>query len=480
MKIKKGLILTIAILTSINLVSCNNNTSSSNNSNSSQVTYTPNKLEQPGTISSINDIVNYLKKDTSSYSIQITQDGIIQMYKAFTPNYMYNEYTFDDKYSDGYIFADKGVCKFEFDENDDIKLSEVLSEEDSVITKLYDNNTVSSLYNWSLNGDLSGTSYTLSKKNEIMRFLKTCGISASSYLDLTDGVLKLELKADSNNSPYLLIDFTLEGTVTTTYSIKIFNLGTASISSLDDLVNSTPHAYIVNYDLKAIRELFKNDNYTRFVYDDNNNVMETEYFTSQYYYNDFSDEYLKQEPTLISYMKGYLYINEEEKLSLYGNTSLYYQDVYMFYVNNRTSFQLVTREDPNNPGYAQGGFTQKQDDVTEVMNYPKNLVLFDNYYKFTQKEDGSYSTTDSTIIADVISNFGVTASSGVTMAATDLVISFTKDDNASIKDITLTLNTQNYITGDALDPFVFNFSNFGTTSYQIVEDYITSNNLTRY
>lgn len=486
MKFKKGLILTITFLSGLGLVSCNDNTSSSSNSSNSSnsetnITYTPNKLEAPGTITSVNDFVNYIKKDTSSYSIQIIQDDIVQMYKVFTPNYIYNEYTFDDKLSDGYIFADKGVCKFEFNDDYEVKISEVLTEDNKTITKLYENNTVLSLYNWSLNGDASSTSFKLTRKNEIMRFLKTCGISASSYLDLSseDKSITLELKV-ANGKPCLVINFELSGTIQSSYSIKISNLGTAKLDTLEDLIAATPKAYEASSELKSIKELFANDNYTRFVYDDQGEIMETEYFTSQYYYNDFSDEYLKQEPTLMSYMKGYLYINEANPLKLYGNIDLYYQDVYMFYISNRTTLNLVTREDPNNAGHAQGGFTQVQDDVTEVMNYPKNLVLFDNYYKFNQNEDGSYVTSDSEIISDIISNFGITASSGVTMSATDLVISYTKNEANAIKDVTLTLNTINYVTGDALDPFVFNFSNFGTTANQVVEDYLTSNNLTRY
>ena len=61
----------------------------------------------------------------------------------------------------------------------------------------------------------------------------------------------------------------------------------------------------------------------------------------------------------------------------------------------------------------------------------------------------------------------------------DIVCDFDSSD-ATKNSITFKLNTYNYSTGAKLDPFEFNFSDFGTTSYKVVEDYITSNNLTRY
>lgn len=481
MNIKKGFLLSLAFVACFNLTGCNNNENSNSNSiNSSTGSYVANKLEQPGELKTIKDIFDYISKSTSSYTVMTTQDDVVDFARVFTPNYIYNEYIADNQLSDGYIYADNGVCKFVFDDKDNVKVSEVIKENDAVIKDLYNNNFVNSFYGMDLGSSSNVTSFKLTGKNNIMKFFRICNVPASSYLDLKDYTITLEYKL-KNNKPSIQVDFELSGSTSTKYSLSIYDFGSSSISLLEDTVNNVPHAYQVPSDLQTAKDLFANNNYTRFVYSDTGDVDEAEYFTTQYYFNDFSDSYLKQYPELASYFRGYIKISEKEKQTLYGSTPLIYDDVYMFYVLNRSSFQLVTRENPNEEGHAQGGFTQKQNDITEVMNYPCNLTLFDNFYLFDKTAENTYTTTDTTLIGDVISNFNVTASSGSTMSVDTMDIICNIDStNSSKTTITIKLNTINYMTGASLDPFEFIFGDFGTTSYKVVEDYITSNNLTRY
>lgn len=481
MNIKKGFILSLALVGSLNLVSCNNsNNSNTTSSSSSSSQYVANKLEQPGELKTIKDVIDYISKSTSSYTVMNTQDDIVDFARVFTPNYVYNEYIADNSFSDGYIYADQGVCKFVYDEKDNVKISEVVKENGNVCKDLYNNSFVNSFYGMDLGDKSNVTSYTLTGKTNIMKFFKICNVPASSYLDLKDYSVTLEFKL-KDNKPSIQVDFELSGSIKTKYSLSIYDFGTSKISILENTVSNVPHAYNVPTNLNTVKDLFSKDNYTRFVYSDNGEVDESEYFTTQYYFNDFSDSYIKQYPELASYWRGYIKISETEKQTLYGNTPLIYDDVYMFYILNRSSFQLVTRENPSEEGHAQGGFTTKQTSVAEVMNYPSKLSLFDNFYLFDEKDENTYSTTDATLISEVISNFNVSSPSGVTMAvdSMDIVCDFDSSDTTK-NSITFKLNTYNYSTGAKLDPFEFNFSDFGTTSYKVVEDYITSNNLTRY
>lgn len=443
------------------LVSCNEVTSSSQNSSSIDTS----------NITSSKDVLNFMK-DNYSFNVRTRvkrNNGSYASYyyATYTPSYYLGKLSTSESSYKGYIAIDNEVADFEIvneNEEDKVIVSERLEENGHVVNKLYENSITSNLSALNLES-FDGT--TLKGKENIISLLNVSGFTSNDYLTIKD--YQLNFTFDATKKELLMNFSTSKAGDIKEYTATFNNFGTAKNEKVDEYIKNGGKIYVASENQKTLRNLFKENNYLREQLDSNGNFEIREYFTKQYYYNDFSDEYLSQNPTLATYMLGYIYINKEN-LTLPGYKSLNYDDVYLFHISNSNTVSLVTREDPESLGNAQGGFTSKQSDVSYVMNYPSNLYLFKHFERF--KENGEFlTTTDYDIIHDFINNFGITSSSDVTLLATSLDIDFHLDEDVKEEYVNFKLNCIDQNSSKEVI-YEFNFSKFGITEHEAVTKFI--------
>lgn len=476
MKISK--VLLVSLLSLGVLVGCNQTTqdSSSNSSSSSISSVSVNSI---GQLNTIKDALDYISDPNSSYEVRVDRASQIANYRwIFTPIYSYVAYNSGTDYTyAGFITTPQGIASYSLersDTSDDVITTgeAILDANGNTVTSLYDNSTVTSLVNLDYSSlDTSSTSLKTSRRVFCESILKLANLPSSTYLNLVNGIT---LTVANNKLTASFVARVDGKEVQYTYTFS--NFGKAKVDSLEEFYYNGGSSFVPDATLKGVRDLFNQDNYLRTEMLDDNNFAVREYFTKQYYFNEVSDSYLASYPELAAYAnRGYVYLsNPDEGIILPGYTEeLIYDDVYLFYSTNNT-ISLVTRNNPNEPGHAQGGFLLKQDDISEVMNYPKNLLLFSNMQKLVY-EDGVYKTDDYNIGLDFINNFGITVPDGMTMGWTTLDMKITGDVTSLDCKVEFILNVFNATTNEMLTPYTFSFSNFGTTSYTPIDKFITDN-----
>jgi len=423
----------------------------------------------PDEIKDVKSALEYMK---SSYNFQvITQDTTninLEYYLAYyTPNYYVGKLDGDESYYTGYIQFQNGVSRISIpygqeEGEEEVSASEILFSDSS----LYNNNVTKNLSALDTNNFESGLeTIKTKKKSDVVAILNVIGFSQSTYMSLLNNEIELTY---SNNT--LIIDFTImQGETGIEYESLIENFGVTDFELIDDFITDGGTPFVPDSSISKIRELFKNNNYIREETNDEGEYTVREYFNPQYYFNDISADYLKEYPTLASYYLGYIKI-KKENIAIDEYPTLTYDDVYLFYPVNRAGIQLVTRENPNKAGYAQGAFTTKQDDLAYVMNYPSNLVLWSSLERFTL-ENGTYSTYDYEIIGDFISNFGITSSEETTLYAKSLDFVFDIDETAeSNTTAEFILNCEDQNGTEVI--YSMKFNSFGEANYEPVESFL--------
>ncbi len=259
------------------------------------------------------------------------------------------------------------------------------------------------------------------------------------------------------------------------YVGAIDDFGDAETTYLEDFLANPEPAYAPSDNEKRLRKLFAAKNYTQYRDLDVDGIDDQfDYFTNQYYFIRFTDAYKESDPSTVAQYgdRGYLAINN--KVMNYNDSPLVFIGCYLFYGFNDT-FQLVTRQDPNNPYYAQSAFTQVYTDISYVMNYPNRMLCLNNFQNGTvNAADSEITYTDTSTLNDFVKNFNL----GDTLTylkkdATKLVIKMDMKEKDSECSCTFDL----YIGTDQMRYFEYTFKDFGTTKIDFVDKFIEDNDL---
>lgn len=419
----------------------------------------------------VKEALNYLNREEARYSLKTYINK-----RAARPNLIFTaDYTWmqdDDDYQSGYVKTAAGVASYsiESDENkkDYVLAGEVLKSGADPITSLYDNSTVVSLFDVDFSSLKDGTEVSTSKRNVCTKVMNLIDLSDSSYLFLKD---VMDFKLDTATQT-LTISFTLSDT-NAAYQLVLTDFYTARVDLLDSFVAEGGTPFTPTAEETKVRDLFAADNYLREEPLSDGSTGVLEYFTDQYYFNYASSKYISTYPELVQYAnRGYIHISKPEAINIEGTSGpLIYDDVFLTYTDSQQKIKLITQENSEKPGYARGAFTTKQDDVSAVMNYPKNLLLFKRMQYLTYA-DGVYSTDDYDIGVDFFKNFGITSSDDLTMGWSTIDMKIEGDIDSSEVKVTFTANVFNAETHAPLSPYVFTFTNFGTTAFKPMEDFI--------
>lgn len=416
--------------------------------------------DDPENIVDVKTCLLYMK---SAYNFQLKTMNTTSnstYYEAFyTSSYYLSQYNTDYSYLNGYIQFSNGVSRLEIPYGqDEVCSSEIVFDDKA----LYKDDYSINLSSLNIDEIDSGESITLKKKSAINAILPLIGISSNYYISLKNYELSLSYLEDT-----LTISFALSSNGTSyEYETTISYFGESSVEEVEAFVQSGGEAYQLENEISQIRELFYKDNYTREELNSEGEYNIREYFTTQYYFDDISESYLTSNVEFYQYFCGYLKI-QKDNLKIGSYSTLNYDDVYLIYALDRENVSLVTRENPSRSGYAQGAFTTIESDLSYVMNYPSNLLVWSDFQRFRQDGD-VYYTEDYEIIDDFISNFGITVAEGMTVYVVDLEFSYKLDGENTTA--TFVLNCVNQDNQEVV--YTMNFGSFGTTAYEPIENFL--------
>jgi hypothetical protein len=429
---------------------------------------TSSSVESTEKLDTLSALAKLQSKD-ARFRLSVTEGEKDPVYSFFSGTYYCQS-------EQGYLLNDGGVSSFRYDETKEkLYRSEILKDSSgkevtdlAAVSPSFRNLDLSAL---TLNAD--GSVDFTKKKTVTMALFDLFGMSKANYFyltSLTGSLLK--------NSPDGLIfeaDFTKDGS-SLTYAGKISLYGKAGVTYLDAFEKNPEPAFTPTESEARIHDLFSGNNFTQYRDDDGDNTIDQhDYFTSQYYYLDFTDAYKAKDPTTVAAYgnRGYLAIDSKTMVYNYGGKdySLFFLGCYLFLIQDGT-LNLVTRPDPSNTNLAQSSFTQVYTDISYVMNYPSRMAAVNHFEYFTDNGDGSLQTAESDLLLEFINNFNL----GDTITANSLTPDYLKisyDLKDADKDCAVTFRL--YFTNQQYAEYVFR--DFGATQVRIVDDYISANQL---
>lgn len=436
-----------------------------------------------------------IDENTTSIKDAISKLASCQNFTTLTRNVnskvVYSRYEYNPSYfrdilnNEGYLLKDNDVYTFSIVE-EEIKNGELISDKELYgpipSGLVYDFSCIDLSY---IDDDVK--TFSTLKRTTVQPLLYIAGFSSVeySYLD------SVNITLDGDTVGDLKVEFLFTqsgsggGTSTYSYLMELLNVNeTNNEIVLDYIANG--NISDVDADLKRIRSLFELDNYTQIQYDGENFPFQYDYFTKDYYINVYTNSYIELNPLAQYQQKAYMSILEPDRtLDLLKDSSgnpipLIYNDTYMFSYygsyENQQDVILVTRNDPNNPGYAQGAFTQKVVDVPTALHYPKGLDLFTSLEKLNKVEQieglDVYETNDESLIENFLADYSLTGAFDDYGGIEYLQIMyqlFEEDQDCLVKFRLLTPD------GGYYD---IEYVDFGNTSFEPLQKIRDENNLT--
>ncbi len=399
-----------------------------------------------------------------NFSTITKTDSVVTDSASFTEQYYYN------KISDsGFLIKEEQLYDFYIVE-DEIKNGDAI--EDGVLYGSSSNAQITDFSVIDVNYINADKTFSTLKRTNVEPLIAIAGLDSSYYNYLESAVLSVENLAEGE---YLTIKMSFETVIN--FQTVITNT-TTSISNFQ----STNDEFIVDFiengeltgedeDFKKIKELFNTNNFLQTQSDENGNIYQYDFFTEEYYQTVFSNSFLLTNPLYQLSQTGYVEIlRPEEQLIIGANSPLIYDDIYRFnftgnYENNDFSGEIFTRNNPSNPGHAQGAFQTVERDITEVFIYPSQLDLLDMPHLLEKSINANneviYSTDESSLIDNLLSDFGLTSYIG----SGDSLEMIYNVENTTI-DFRIFYSNNTYSE--------FNFSQFGTAEFKPLEDLLTS------
>ncbi len=363
------------------------------------------------------------------YNTSLGDKGFIY----FTSNYYY-----DVLNSYGYVKGNNGVFQFDVDHKGQFVSNEIKEEFNG---KLYSNNFISSFRDFNLDS-LNENDETLqitTKENRIA-FLNLIGEDYMKYTSINT----LIGNYDKNKGLLFELTFNDESYI----NVGVLDVNSTHCKEVEDYMK-TAKAFVPETTISEIRRLIKNNNFTRYIYDETteNKIIGKEYFTEDYYcLNYFTTEY-------VIYSTGYISLVDKS----YNGTKI------------ANGSYLVTPgiSDEANVNVFLGHYAFIETSMPEIMNYPSNLEMFDYLNLFSMSEDlGCMFTQDAIITTDVYNNFGV-ANAGFSSVSLSGVGYDAKQEG---KDYALTIRLYGTFDG-TFGQMSFELREFGYSAHIGIENF---------
>ena len=424
---------------------------------------------------------NSPKENTIDPTFNNIQEGLMKLRSInnFTLNYRINGEEFIKEYSDtayyssydnlGYIKnTSNQVYPFSLEENEIIS-GEVLQN----VTNIYGNELVTTFSDFTFqNLDTSSKIININSNNDRRAFLELVGEDVNKIFDVTS----FRLIYGENDLNSFVFDMTLtDGEDESTIIAELNNVGTTSLSNVDEYLNNGGTYYTPSDDFIRIRELFSNSNYTHNIYgyDENNNEIKIgeEIFTPNYYVTVYDYNV---------YPEGNAYNNafykaDNETLTLIDDKSgqsatITQNGIYMGFLLYDTSISdyifspLYTRP-----------INDETTDIITAARYPTNLLTFSNFQKYYFDEEYQvYFTTNFDLSYDLYDKFYVSDYFEETDVITLLGNSFSYNLAASDELCEVTFSLYLTVNNQYTYELSFEFTNFNNSSFKLLEDFVTT------
>lgn len=313
--------------------------------------------------------------------------------------------------------------------------------------------------------DETKTKVEIINKATKIKILTMIGRSTSDYLKLrtmiaevsSEGVLSLSLNFENTISPI---------------EIVAKNYNTTVVSEKEEFLASGGGPLNLSKEFNTVKRLFKEDNFTRNVWDTGEQKYNAYELFNPYYY--YFETYGANSGT------GYVALNSEDKA---------YKGSYYFQVDGSIASQEGLNQ--NNLGIITKLPAFVETDMPYIYHYPKYAALWDNLHFLNeglptevryQADGNTYHTVDSKLIRDFANNFSIFNAfpeASFVPFALGLDIELADEDKDSVVTFLY------YFTNAGTDYIMpFRFFNFGASNIHILDnvlavyniDYIASQN----
>lgn len=461
---RKKLILSLLVLSSIGLTACNQGTTSLVSSVGSSSSSSQTSIVSSDNVSTVGEALQALKTIDFELVTISTNEG-----KVFDTVFT-QDFTYDALNSQGYLVKDGKVYPY-IDDNQTIRTGL-----ESTFTSLYGQGGAASNFDLDLSLlDYSTEEVTSLKRDFVVPIIKMMGIGEQYYTT----VLSCRLYLDGNKATDLGIEVNVDGSI---YRGLILDYE-GKFDYVDEFIKNDALSTIDPL-LLHVKELFDQDNYTLCLYDDASTPdtpTSYSYFTDDYYIQIFTNAYIALNPLAQSQQYGYMEIlNPDTPINVNGQ-DLIFDDIYMFTYSGsyetEGSLGIYTRDNPSKPGYAQGAFTYRCTDISQVMNYPRYSSLFSYLQVFEETESEiegarTFSTTYQPVIADILDNYGLTGGFDNYGGIETLQIIDIPESNRANERVIFRL-----LTPGGTGYYDLDHTNFGSTEFAPFEDLRQSLNL---
>jgi len=425
MKIKIGN--TLFLLTLFALASCGNVNSSTNSVEES------NAIDIGGA-ANIKNVVSYLHR-SNSYKISTvidTASDTLTYESHYSHDYYYS--TFD---ASGYAQDENGVFKLNSYQGDFVSSELLKDDSNNYLTNVWESDLFISFANVDIDNFTSTTdSSKVTNKQDKLYILDMMNIGRGILTEIK----QFDLTINSDNN--LLIEITTDSTA---YSAVVNYQTDLSFFELEDYLSQNSY-YQTTEDEQYLQTSFAADNYARVIYNtDGKTVAGWEHFTPNYFYGEYTEETEKANGVTSS---GYVCLVD------FSSNGTIYNGMYYFFISD-TGIGLTLASD--NADY----------DINSFMNYPSNLLAFNNLQFFNYYDStNEYVSLNSQIAEDFMNNFQVEKMfPGQALVATELSYK-TANDFSQDYIVTFTLSFE---IDESSAYMEFEFTNFGSANIDEVD-----------
>ncbi|MDD7616657.1 MAG: hypothetical protein PUJ85_04815 [bacterium] len=343
-------------------------------------------------ISKLNEVDNYTIIITDNYYFKTT--GNISIYDGVYYNSLL-EY--------GYIKSSDGVFDISRNESNEIVGGELIKQNGQIVNKIEDCDLYKDLGCFDLSYFDDGKVVDIKENANRISYLELIGLSKNEVVNVSSFTCEID---ESEENQKLIFSMGFKEDKYFINSI-VTNFNSTKNQQIENFLRLGGTYFNVPEEWATFRDLFNNDNYSRVVYnleDDGTSIeVGKEYYTKNY----FSTLY-RPDSDYIAYSNAYFSIPNCDFTAIYAQNgvevsreSRHFNGVYQAIVG----YDSAKSEYTFRP-YFGAPISDATSDVSEVLNYPKNLLMFDyfEYYSYNDV-DKTYYSTDYSLAASVYLNF---------------------------------------------------------------------------
>ena len=411
--------------------------------------------------STITELLTKLNK-VENYTIIVNDT---HYYKTTGNISIYDKVYYNSLAGYGYIESDDGVYEISVTDDNEIVGGELVKENESTVKHLKGSNLYTNLSVFDLSYFDEGTEVSLKDNKTRLAYLSLLNIDSKEAINVTSFDAYLDVEND-----YRLI-FSMQFNDNSYINSTITYYNETKNQNVQNFLTLGGTYFTPEEDWITMRDLFKNDNYSRLVYDNQADGTSVEVGREYYTKNYFGTLYHPTTSYLL-YSDCYFSIPDADFTAIYtkdgaeiARESKHFNGVYKTVVG----YDYEKSEYTFQP-YFGSAISDYSSDVTEVLNYPKNLLMFDYLEYFSYNDvDKVYYSTDYGLAASLYLNFQlyqIIDINEIDLVGSGFDYTINKDDpSKSEVGIYLYIMYQGQYTY-----FDFHFTNFGTTSIPFMDE----------